>query len=665
MYTNDQSPASLAYHLKGGGEMGRLTRAFDWSKSVLGSPDQWPVSLLTTLNILLNAKFPMFFWWGPDLIQFYNDAYIPSLVNDGKHPIALGQKGKDCWGEKWPVIKPMVDQVISGGEATWSEHQLIPVFRNGKLEDVYWTMSYSRVDNEAGEPAGVLVICNETTDLITKLQAIDELKAAEERYQILFTTSPLPKWIYDINTLAIVDVNHAALKQYGYSREEFLRMKSTDLLAPNNISPLLNPAADIRTDATIAYPVMYLHEKKDKTRLQMQLSENNFLFQNMNCMMVVGNDMTESLYYQQLDKLENRILQINLQQNHNLPDILNSYLAGIEELHPGMQCSMQQVKGTQLFRLASPSLPKEFLDAIEGGQIGLNAGSCGTAAFTKELVIVTDIPSDIRWANYKDLAAKYHFKACWSTPVLDKSGKVLATFANYFCEERAPSEHEKTTIKRAGRIIQVIMESFQREQFLKDSNEKYYYATKATSDAIWDWDLAAETMAWGQGYKTIFGYDEGGLQGARQSMTTCIHPEDLDRVLKGINAAVEGSETTWKDEYRYLKSDQTYADVVDKAIIIRDEKGNAIRMVGAMQDVTRQRQEERLLKLLNEKLRKISWLQSHIVRAPLTRIMGLVHLLKDPLAGDEDRKTAYDYLLISADELDDVIKKITDTSNLP
>lgn len=72
--------------LTGGGEMGEITRNVNWAATVLGAPDAWPQSLRTTLSIILNSKFPMFLFWGPELICFYNDAYRPSLGNNGKHP---------------------------------------------------------------------------------------------------------------------------------------------------------------------------------------------------------------------------------------------------------------------------------------------------------------------------------------------------------------------------------------------------------------------------------------------------------------------------------------------------------------------------------------------------------------------------------------------------
>ena len=82
----DSTATTSSHFLSGGGEMGELTRTRDWSKNVMGPADQWPQSLRTTLSILLNAKFPMFLWWGADLTCFYNDAYRPSLGENGKHP---------------------------------------------------------------------------------------------------------------------------------------------------------------------------------------------------------------------------------------------------------------------------------------------------------------------------------------------------------------------------------------------------------------------------------------------------------------------------------------------------------------------------------------------------------------------------------------------------
>ncbi|MGO4288170.1 PAS domain S-box protein [Chitinophaga sp. RAB17] len=180
--------------LAGGGEMGALTRTYPWENTCLGHPETWPQSLRTTLSIILNSRFPMFLWWGAELTCFYNDAYRPSLGNNGKHPGALGQPAQEIWAEIWEVIGPQIQQVLSGGGSTWNEDRLIPIYRNGQLEDVYWTYSYSPVCDEYGEIAGVLVICNETTEKVNQLITLEETK---NQLQFAMDAGGLGAWDLD------------------------------------------------------------------------------------------------------------------------------------------------------------------------------------------------------------------------------------------------------------------------------------------------------------------------------------------------------------------------------------------------------------------------------------------------------------------------------------
>jgi PAS domain S-box-containing protein len=201
------------------GEMAELTRKKDWSKTPIGPISDWPHSLRTLVTAVLNSKFPMFLWWGPDLICFYNDAYRPSLGQNGKHPSILGMRGEDAWTEIWSIIKPLIDQVISGGGATWSEDQLIPIFRNGKIEDVYWTFSYSPVNDDAGNIGGVLVTCSETTDkVITKLR----LEESERRLRSMIRQAPVAIAIFRGKNQVTEMANSRALEIWGRKEEEIL-----------------------------------------------------------------------------------------------------------------------------------------------------------------------------------------------------------------------------------------------------------------------------------------------------------------------------------------------------------------------------------------------------------------------------------------------------------
>ncbi|MEO6288389.1 MAG: PAS domain-containing protein, partial [Ginsengibacter sp.] len=193
--------------LSGGGEMGTLTRLKDWSTSSVGTPDLWPQSLRTTLNIILTSKFPMFLWWGPELICFYNDAYRPSLGQNGKHPGILGMRANEAWAEIWDTIKPLIDQVLGGGGATWSDDQLIPIFRNGKIENVYWTFSYSPVNDESGKTNGVLVICTETTG---KVNFLNEIKESKDQLEFAIDATELGTW--DLNPVTNKFTGNGRLK---------------------------------------------------------------------------------------------------------------------------------------------------------------------------------------------------------------------------------------------------------------------------------------------------------------------------------------------------------------------------------------------------------------------------------------------------------------------
>jgi PAS domain S-box-containing protein len=167
--------------LAGGGEMGALMRAYDWSLTPLGRPATWPQSLRTAVRLLLNTNHPMFIWWGPHLTQLYNDAYSETMGPE-RHPSALGQGGRECWAEIWDIIGPQIEQVMSGGGPTWHENQLVPVTRHGRLEQVHWTYSFSPID-EADGVGGVLVVCRDVTRDYLAAHALREREAELARVQ--------------------------------------------------------------------------------------------------------------------------------------------------------------------------------------------------------------------------------------------------------------------------------------------------------------------------------------------------------------------------------------------------------------------------------------------------------------------------------------------------
>ena len=208
------------------GEMGALTRAFEWSRTPLGEPGNWPQSLRTMVSTVLHSKFPMLLWWGEELIQFYNDAYRPSLGNNGKHPSALGQRGKECWPEIWPIISPLIKQVQQSQQATWMEDQLVPIYRNGSIEDVYWTYSYSPVFGDDDRPAGILVTCMETTGKVNSLNELTrtrkETEQRENNLRNIVLQAPVAMCILRGPQYVIEIANRLMLEIWGKANEHAL-----------------------------------------------------------------------------------------------------------------------------------------------------------------------------------------------------------------------------------------------------------------------------------------------------------------------------------------------------------------------------------------------------------------------------------------------------------
>jgi signal transduction histidine kinase/CheY-like chemotaxis protein len=164
--------------LLGGGEMGALMRSTDWSRTVFGPVASWPQSLRTAISIMLESHFAMVVAWGPDFRFFYNDRYLPVLGT--KHPASLGKPGAAIFPEVWPVVGPEFDRAFSG-EAFAIDDWLLPLERNGYLENCWFTLSYSPIRDETGGVGGVLAVVVETTDRVEGERRLATLRELARR----------------------------------------------------------------------------------------------------------------------------------------------------------------------------------------------------------------------------------------------------------------------------------------------------------------------------------------------------------------------------------------------------------------------------------------------------------------------------------------------------
>jgi PAS domain S-box-containing protein len=327
-------------------------------------------------------------------------------------------------------------------------------------------------------------------------------------------------------------------------------------------------------------------------------------------------EVTERKKQEELLKLEKEVLKINAQSSVSLKTTIDYLLEGLEKTFPGMLCSVLMLDEDKetMIDLSAPSLPGELTRSINGARIGPKMGTCGTAMFRKEKVITEDILTDPLWEDFRDKMKPYNLRACWSFPIMNAKNEVLASLAAYWRSPRTPAKDELNLMERVSNLLRIIIENKNAEVKIRMSNERYLLVTKATNDAIWDWDLTTNTLYWGEGYFTLFGYKPGYLESSQQFWQSCIHEEDRERVVNGLSQFINDTNSqTWEAEYRFKKANGKYTLVHDRGFLIFDHSGKVNRMVGSMQDITEKRELEK--KLLKQELDKQKLVAQAVVNA--------------------------------------------------
>ncbi|MSZ75649.1 MAG: PAS domain-containing protein, partial [Actinobacteria bacterium] len=167
--------SSTREFLEGAGDLGRDLLAVDWSRTPVGPPEAWSLSLSNAVRILLTSKFSMWMAWGPELTFFCNDAYRRDTLGT-KYPWALGRPASEVWSEIWDAVGPRIDRVLATGEATWDEALMLFLERSGYVEETYHTFSYSPLADDAGAITGMLCVVSEETERMVSLRRMSTLR---------------------------------------------------------------------------------------------------------------------------------------------------------------------------------------------------------------------------------------------------------------------------------------------------------------------------------------------------------------------------------------------------------------------------------------------------------------------------------------------------------
>jgi PAS domain S-box-containing protein len=275
----------------------------------------------------------------------------------------------------------------------------------------------------------------------------------------------------------------------------------------------------------------------------------------------------------------------------SLAEILDSLCRFVEGQASGVLASISLLDGDRLRHGAAPSLPKAYTDAINGITIGPSAGSCGTAAYRGQPVIVEDIASDPLWSTYCDLALFHSLRACWSIPV-SPQGKVIATFAMYYREPRRPTEFDQEFVDQITHLAGVAIQHKLAQEKLQRSEAYLAEAEKLTHTGSWAWDVRKQkVLHCSDEMFRIFGLDPLENLPSRKNFRQRVHPEDRDRVDKRFERALLERVDSF-DEYRVLLPDGTVKHINSAGHPILDEHGEVIELIATAVDVTERKMAE-------------------------------------------------------------------------
>src|ERR1700676_4904465 len=214
---------------------------------------------------------------------------------------------------------------------------------------------------------------------------------------------------------------------------------------------------------------------------------------------------------------------------YSLAEILDSLCRLVEAQAGDVLASILLVEGDHLRHGGAPSLPKAYTDAINGTVIGPSAGSCGTAAYRREPVVVEDIATDPLWADYRDLALPHSLRACWSTPVFSSQGDVIATFAMYYREPQRPTRRDQEIIDQVTHLTGIAIQKKLALKKLQRSEGYLAQSQKLTHTGTWAWDPRTQWVLYcSEEMFRIFGLDPREGLPTRKNLRQRVHPEDLD-----------------------------------------------------------------------------------------------------------------------------------------
>lgn len=589
--------------LTGGGEMGALMRAHDWSASSLGAPKLWPRSLRTVVRLMLNTGHPMYVWWGVDGACLYNDAYRESIGPE-RHPGSLGRPAREVWAEIWHIIGPQIEQVMSGRGSTWNVNHLVPITRHGRCEDVYWTYSYSPIDDETspGGIGGVLVVCTETTQQVLAAQ---QLAAERDQLKQLFDQGPTFMALLRGPEHRIEIANSAYINLIGH--RQVLGKKLADVLPEAVEQGSLVLLDEVRRSGMphVESGARYTRQSENGGVVTERFVD--FVYQpiknadgQVNGIFLVGADVSDRV----------RADAALRESEARFRSALNAGRMGSWETNFEERVRTWSAEGMNLFGLR-----------LKNGR-----GQVGGA---RDEYVHALHPEDRHLAQRFQVLADQQDSFAAEYRIVKPDGTTLwLTGRGLVVERRADG--------RAKRMISIMAdssESKQSEAALRIERERLSLALTAGQMGAFDLNIADKTLWWSAQTFALFGVSPKSFVPTRERVAALIHPDDRETFEQRRDEAIAQGRP-FMLEFRVQASDGRPVWLGYRGQAEYDLQGRPLRNFGIVMDISERKQFEQDMRDADRQKDEFIATLAHELRNPLAPIRNAAHLLKQSGTAD-------------------------------
>ncbi len=619
--------------LLGGGEMGALMRAHDWSGSSLGPPADWPQSLRTVVRLMLNTGHPMYVWWGPELAGLYNDAYRESIGPE-RHPGSLGRPAREVWAEIWPIIGPQIDQVMSGKGATWHVDQLVPITRHGRLEEVYWTYSYSPIDDDTapGGIGGVLVVCTETTKQVL---AARQLTIERDRLARLFEQAPIFMALLEGPAHTIRIANPAYMQLVGHR-------------------PILGKTVAEALPEAAAQGYLGLLDGVFASGQAYTASGARYEVQP-----IPGGAVTEcflDFVYQPIKDADDLVTGIfvvgadTTERNRAFASMRESETRFRAALRAG-RMGYWETDRTAGTRIWSPEAMALFgLDLVDGkGQFG-GPNDEYVAAFH---------PDDRHLAKRFHELAEQQDSFAAEYRVVRPDGATLWLSGRGSVTARGPKGEPRRLIS----IMADVTETRQAEHMLRIERERLRLALSAGQMGAYELDIGSDTLWWSPETYDLFGVDSSQFAPTRDNVIDLLHPDDRRGFAKRRSEAIDQRKPFF-DEFRIRRPDGSHLWIGYRGQAEYDDQGRPVRTFGVVMDISERKQAEDVLRRADQEKDDFIATLSHELRNPLAPIRNAVAVLRHLEPGDPKVAWCHDVIGRQTEQMAHLLDDLLDVSRL-